>query len=301
MRTRDFGRSTDAALGSATAACRQPAASVRLVFFGTPTDAVPALARAARRGARDRARRHATRPPTRPGDRAGPEPGEGGRGRRSGCRCSRPTGPARSSTTSPRAAPTSAWSSRSASSSPRRCSTAVPARVRERALLVAAALAGRGAGRAGDARGRHRDRRLHHGARGRASTPARCTPASDCPIGSHETAGELRARLVDRSAPSCWSRPSPRCPRPRPVPQVRRADLRRQAHGRGVRARLGAARGRPRPHRARAATRAPVRGPPTTAAGSRSGGRGRCRRASTRRPAPCSATPGSRPATARSS
>ena len=165
-----------------------------------------------------------------------------------------------------RPAPSSAWSSRSASSCRRRCSTALPARVRERALLAAAALARRGAGRAGDARRRPRDRRLHHGARSRARHRARVL-ARRAPIGAQETAGELRARLVaagtellvdtlprdpDAPTPRAAVRASP--PTPTSSPSTSSSSTGRC----------------PRPSSPAScapATRARARGPPTTARG----------------------------------
>ncbi len=53
---------------------------VRIVFLGTPADAVPPLPGPARRRSRGRARRDPARPAPGPRRRARPEPGQGGRG-----------------------------------------------------------------------------------------------------------------------------------------------------------------------------------------------------------------------------
>ena len=120
-------------------------------------------------------------------------------------------------------------------------------------------------------------------------------------IGSARDRGRAARPAGRRGHRAAGRRRSRRSPTTTPEPQVGRADLRRQAHGRGVRARLDAARGRPRPHRAR---RQPAprcvdhrpRHPPEDLAGASAVGRHRRRRR-----APCSAHPASRPATARSS
>ena len=69
MRTRELGRRRTPSLAVTTAAC-SACGPVRLVFFGTPADAVPPLRGAARRRPRDRARRHPARPAPRPRGRA---------------------------------------------------------------------------------------------------------------------------------------------------------------------------------------------------------------------------------------
>ena len=146
---------------------------------------------------------------------------------------------------------------------------------------------------AGDAR----DRRLHHGAGSRPRHRAGVLAAS-----ARRSARRDRGRAAGaagRLGTELLVDTLPRIPTDHARPQVGRAHLRRQAHRRGVRARLG--RSPPTISRASCApaTRVPARGPPTTARGSRCGGRARCRRASTPSPAPCSGTRASPPATAR--
>ena len=72
------------------------------------------------------------------------------------------------------------------------------ARVRERALLVAAPLARRRAGRAGDPGGRRGDRCVHDGGSTKGLDTGAVYARASIPIGADETAGELRARLVER-------------------------------------------------------------------------------------------------------
>ena len=206
---------------------------------------------------------------------------------------------ARSSTRSPPAAPTSAWWSRSASCCPSRCSTRCPhgfvnvhfsllprwrgAAPVERAML------------AGDAETGVCIMALEAGL---DTGPVYARVG--VPIGAHETAGELRARLVT-SAPSCWSRRCPRIPGTTPVPQSGEPtyadkltvdefalDWEQSAEelARVVRG------GQPAPGRVDHRPRRPAE----DLAGAR-----RCRRASTPSPAPCSGTRASRPARARSS
>ena len=124
------------------------------------------------------------------------------------------------------------------------------ARLREPALLAAAALARRGAGRAGDARGRHRDRRVPDAARSRARHRAGVRDRDAC----RSARARPRASCApgwSRSAPQLLVEQLPRSRRATPVPQVGRADLRREADGRGVPARSAAPGGRARPARAR--------------------------------------------------
>ena len=211
MRTRELTGRTEpiAALRSRPRLCSRSIGATGLLRHARRRG--PGARRAARRRARDPARGHPTRPSARARQRAEPEPGEGGRGG-AGASGAHPREVAvRSSTRSPRPAPRSgvvvAFGQLLAAGAARRGA----ARVRERALLAAAAVAGRGAGRAGDARGRHRDRRVHHGAGGRARHRAGVRARA-----SHRSARTRpRASCVpgwSRSAPSCWSTTLPPVP-----------------------------------------------------------------------------------------
>ena len=178
--------------------------AVRLVFLGTPGRRGAAAARAASTPGHEIAL-VVTQPDRRRGRgrRRSAEPGEG-RGRSSsGCRCARPSAPARSSTRS-RERRRARRRRRVRSAAPGRAARRAAARLRQRALLAAAALAGRGAGRAGDPRRRRRDGRLHHGASKPASTPVRCTRARRRRSAPTRPPASC-ARGSSSSAPTCSS------------------------------------------------------------------------------------------------
>ena len=156
-----------------------------------PPTRCPPLARAARGRARRRARRHPTRPPRGAGAAPMPSPvkaaaAELGLPVRTPERAREVVDEVARD-----AAPSSAWSSRSGSCFAESLARRGAARLREPALLAAAALAGRGAGRAGDPRRRRRDRRVHHGDRGGPRHRPVFARVRDADR-ADETAGELR-------------------------------------------------------------------------------------------------------------
>ena len=151
-------RAAASRFGSVTAG--RPGAAAhprRLVFLGTPEAAVPPAAGAGRRRLR---RRPGRVPPDKRRGRGGRTIALAGEAR--GAR-PRPAGDRPTSTTCSTPAPTSGWWWRSAASSSRRAGAPADG---QPALLAAAPVAGRGAGRAGDPGRRRADGRLPHGARG---------------------------------------------------------------------------------------------------------------------------------------
>ncbi len=78
MRTHDFPTREMSPRRATTAASREPAPRVRLVFFGTPDGRGPRVERVARSRSRHRARRHPARSAARARERTEPQPGQGG-------------------------------------------------------------------------------------------------------------------------------------------------------------------------------------------------------------------------------
>ena len=222
---------------------------VRVVYLGTPAAAVPPL-RALHAAGHDIAL-VVTQPDRKRGrgGALGPEPGEG---RGGGARAAGRDARARRARSSTQVRATGAELGVVVAFGqllPGRAARRAPARLRERALLAAAALARRGAGRAGDPRRRHRDRRVRHGVEAGLDTgPVFASRAT--PIDPDETAGELHARLVELGT-DLLLRTLPDVPTIEPAPQDGRADVRREADRRGVRARPGRARRGARAARAR--------------------------------------------------
>ena len=103
---------------------------------------------------------------------------------------------------------------------------------------------------------------MPHGARSRPRHRPGVRAAARRRSAPSETAGELRRAARRRSAPTSSSRTLPTRPRRHARAADGRAHLRRQAHRRRVRARLGAAGRGPRPHRAGGQPAARARGPP---------------------------------------
>ena len=106
----------------------------------------------------------------------------------------------------------------------------------QHALQPAAALARRGAGRAGHPRRRHRDRRVHHGRRRRSSTSATSTPWRRFRSGTRRPPTSCASRLVDVGTDLLLE--VARRGTSRADSADRRDHLRREAAPRGVAARL---------------------------------------------------------------
>ena len=126
-----------------------------------------------------------------------PEPGQGGRAR------ARPAGHRRGRRRARRSAPTSAWWWPSAGIiKPHVLGRAADG---QPALLAAAPLAGRGAGRAGDPGRRRAHRRVRDGRRGGPRHRRRLRLRARCRSARTTTADELRAELVEVGHAGCWS------------------------------------------------------------------------------------------------
>ena len=172
---------------------RRGVTRVRAGLPGHPRDGGAAAARAARRGSRDRAGRLRRRTSV---------AGDAARRRRARSRPRRSSSAWRSPTI-----PTTCVGARRRPRRRRRLRPPDPAAPAggaadgQPALLAAAALAGRGAGRAGDPRGRRRSPASASWRSRRGSTPAASTTGSRCPIGEVTTAAALRRRAGRRRHP----------------------------------------------------------------------------------------------------
>ena len=224
---------------------------MRLVYLGTPDDAVPPLRALVDGRSRHRARRHATRPP--PLARRGHRSVAGASAPRSSSACPVRT-PEKAREVVDDVARVGAELGVVVAFGqllPGRAARSAAARLREPALLVAAALARRGAGRARDPRGRRRDRRRASCSSKPVSTPARCSRTRARPIEPARDRGRAARPPRRRSAPRCSSSSSRASPTRTPEPQVGEPTYAEKLDRRRVPPRSGAARGRARPRRAR--------------------------------------------------